>query len=67
MIASKNQKTKGKHDEIAGAFVEMAFTNAEIERAVALEGRLGMRDGGPCDGCEFLDGPVGKVVDALPG
>lgn len=41
-----------EQDELAGAFVETAFTNDEIERAIADEVRLGIRDAP----CPFLEG-----------
>lgn len=64
MYDDKNSKLPSERDEFASAFVEVAFSNVEIEQAVKLEKQLGLRDGGPEDGCEFLLGQGGKPIGA---
>lgn len=53
---SENQK------RLVGVFVETAFTNEQVERAIAEEERLGIRDGH----CAFLGEP-GKTVTVVDG
>lgn len=64
MYDDKNSKLPSERDEFASAFVEVAFSNVEIEQAVKLEKQLGLRGGGPEDGCEFLHRLVEKPISA---
>lgn len=43
-MSDETKKPKG-HDNLAGTFVETAFTNEQVDQANAEEERLGIRDG----------------------
>jgi hypothetical protein len=52
-------KKPKQHDSLAGAFVETAFTNEQVDQANEEEERLGVRD----ERCAFLGDVSGQFCD----